>query len=391
MTSTSGRRRASVSSSRSSAQKVSSGRPVSWPRPRSWAIRSVTRLPRSTPAEQLGQPGPGLLGRVVGADPGRLADDLDHRPQGHAVPEGRAVAAQDAGLVAEAGHELVDQARLPDPGRAEHADQVAAPLGGRPLVQVPEQLLLAGPPDHGRDRAAGPARAVGQHLQQPPDVLRLGRALDRQRPGRLGLDRVGDQPVGLLAEQDLPGPGQLLEPLGQVDGRAGELLLQGAGVAHQHVAGVDAEADVELEAALLAHLLGQLVQGGAELAGRPHGPQGVVLVQLGDTEGGHEAVAVALADAGPSVAQGLPDGLAVAVEQPLHGERVELALQVGRLDHVAEDDGDDPELLGGGPGADRPAALGAELGPLDQTVATVRACRHVQEYMDHRAGEPSCW
>ena len=55
---------------------------------------------------------------------------------------------------------------------------------------------------------------------------------------------------------------------------------------------------MELKAALLAHLLGQLVQGGAELAGRPDGPQGVVLVQLGDTEGGHEAVAVAFADAG---------------------------------------------------------------------------------------------
>ena len=57
----------------------------------------------------------------------------------------------------------------------------------------------------------------------------------------------------------------------------------------------------------LAHLLGQLVEGGAELGGRPHGPQGVVLVQVGDAEGGHEAVAVALADAGPAVAEGPAD------------------------------------------------------------------------------------
>ena len=343
------------------------------------------------PGQQLGQPGPGLLGRVVGRDPGRLADDLDHRPHGHAVPEGRAVAAQDAGLVAEAGHELVDQPGLPDPGRAEHADQVAGALGGRPLEQLLEQLLLAAPPDHGGDRPPGPAGAVGEHLQQPPDVLRLGCPLDRQRPGRLGLDRVDDQPVGLLAEQDLAGPGQLLEPLGQVDGRAGELLLQGAGVADQHVAGVDAEAHVELEAALLAHLLGKLVQGGAELAGGPHGPQGVVLVQLGDAEGGHEAVAVAFADAGPPVAEGPADGLAVAVEEPLHRERVQLALQLGRLDHVAEDHGDDPELLGGGPGREPVAALGAEPGLVDQAVAAVRASRHASEYMDEQAPEPSCW
>jgi hypothetical protein len=46
------------------------------------------------------------------------------------------VAAQDLGLITEAGHELVDQARLADPGRAQHAHQVRAALGDRPLEQV---------------------------------------------------------------------------------------------------------------------------------------------------------------------------------------------------------------------------------------------------------------
>ena len=241
-------------------------------------------------------------------------------------------------------------------------------------------------PDHGRDRPPGPARAVGQDLQQPPDVLRLGGALDRHRPGRLGLDGVGHQPVGLLAEQDLPGAGRLLEPLGQVDGGAGELLLQGAGVADEHVAGVDAEPDVELEAALAAHLLGQLVEGGAELGGRPHGPQGVVLVQLGDAEGGHEAVAVALADAGPALAEGPADGLAVAVQEPLHGLGLELAFQLGRLDHVAEDDRDDPELLGREPGADRLAALQGRTWPAHPGRCRSSGMSPCQEYMDDRAG-----
>jgi hypothetical protein len=45
------------------------------------------------------------------------------------------MAAQHRGLVAEAAHELVDQARLADAGRAEDADQVAGPLGGGPLEQ----------------------------------------------------------------------------------------------------------------------------------------------------------------------------------------------------------------------------------------------------------------
>jgi hypothetical protein len=49
MTRIRGRRRARASSSRCRAQKVSSGRPVSWPKPRSWAMRSVTSVPRSSP------------------------------------------------------------------------------------------------------------------------------------------------------------------------------------------------------------------------------------------------------------------------------------------------------------------------------------------------------
>jgi hypothetical protein len=296
------------------------------------------------------------------------------------------VAAQDGGLVAEAAHELVDQARLAHPGRAEDADQVAGPLGGGPLEQPLQQLLLAGAADHGRDRPPGPARAVGQELQQAPDLLRLGRALDRQRAGRLGLDRVGDQPVGLLTEQDLARPGRLLEPLGQVHRGAGELLLEGAGVADQHVAGVDADADVELEISLAADLLGQLVDGGAQLAGRLHGPQGVVLVQLGHAEGGHEAVAVALAHAGSPVAQGLADGAAVAVHQLLYGLGAELPLHVGRPGHVAEDDRDDPELLRGEPDADGMAAYRAEVGPVHRAVAAVRAYRHDRSIWTGRQG-----
>ena len=81
MTSTSGRRRASVSSSRSSAQKVSSGRPVSWPRPSSWAIRSVTRLPRSTPASSSASRALACSAESSGAIPAawRTTSTIGHR------------------------------------------------------------------------------------------------------------------------------------------------------------------------------------------------------------------------------------------------------------------------------------------------------------------------
>ena len=69
--------------------------------------------------------------------------------------------AQDGRLVAKAANELVDQARLPDPGRAEDADQVAAALGGRPFEQPQQQLLLALP----ADEIVPPARLDAQARQ----------------------------------------------------------------------------------------------------------------------------------------------------------------------------------------------------------------------------------
>ena len=191
-------------------------------------------------------------------DPGRLPDDLDHRPQGDA-PEGRAVPAQDLGLVAEAADELVDQARLADPGRAEDADQVAGPSAAarsnsrssscsRPrLEQGPAGRLRPG-----RSGSTSSSRQTFCGSAAPLTVSGPAGSASRRRPPAGTSPRRGGPPRA----------GQLLEPLGQVDGRAGELLLERAGVADQHVAGVDAEADVEVEAALAAHLLGQLVQGG---------------------------------------------------------------------------------------------------------------------------------
>ena len=54
---------------------------------------------------------------------------------------------------------------------------------------------------------------------------------------------------------------------------------------------------------------------------------------------------------------------------------VELAFQLGRPDHVAEDDRDDPELLG--PGADRLPHWGRSW-PVVQAVVAVGACRHAR-------------
>jgi hypothetical protein len=228
---------------------------------------------------------------------------------------------------------------------------------------------------------AGPAEHLGKDLQQAPGVLRAGEPVDGQRSGGLGRDAVRHQPVGLLTQEDLPGAGGLLEALGEVDGVAGEVLLDRAGVAHQQPAGVDADPELELDTALATQLLGQLADGGAEVVDRPDRAQGVVLVQFEHAEGGHEAVAVALADAGAAAAEDPADGFAVAVVEAFGDQRLEPPAEDRRVDHVAEQHGDDAELSRRDGSAERRAAARARLArPVDDLIAS-RACRHVKEYM----------
>ena len=75
---------------------------------------------------------------------------------------------------------------------------------------------------------------VGRH------PLRL--ALQLQRLDRLDLDRVADEPIGQVAEQDLAGRRGLLEARRHVDRVAGGQALARGGVAGHHLTGVDAGA-----------------------------------------------------------------------------------------------------------------------------------------------------
>jgi len=331
--------------------------------------------------DQLGDTRERELRRVGRGDVRRLPDDLDQRPHGDAASELQAVCAQDGGARAQPAHELVHQPRLADATRAEDAGQVAAPLGDDPFEQTPQQLLLELAPDHGRAEAADPAGTLGEDLQQAPGVLRFGEPVDGQPFRRLGRDVVRNQPVGPLTEDDLPGAGGLLESLGEVDGVAGEVLLDRAGLAHQQVTGVDPDPDLELDAPLATKLLGLLRDGRTQLDGRPDRAQGVVLVQLDDAERGHEVVAVPLADAGAAAAENPADGLTIAGENPPRDHRLEPPVQDRRVDHITEQDGDDSEL----PRRDRSRkprfAARARLTRLGDLRVASRACRHTDEYM----------
>ena len=183
--------------------------------------------------------GAGVLLAVLRHDPGRLPEHLGQRPVGDAVAVGQAAAPQYHRLVGDAPHELLDEAALADPGLAEQRDEPALGPGDRTTELRVQGGDLAGAPDERQVRRSGARRAFGDR-EQPVgrDGFRL--ALQRQGLDRHDLDGVSDQPVGGLADQDLPSRGRLLETGGDVHRVAGGQALGGAALTGDDFAGVDA-------------------------------------------------------------------------------------------------------------------------------------------------------
>ena len=131
------------------------------------------------------------VGRVVLVDAGRLADDLDQRPEGDAVAVRQAAAADDVAPRPRSrpGTRAIRR-DLPTPGVADDRHRCA----GRGRRRPPERLAGAGPSRRsrptmrrGRPRRSRSALADGQ---QPVRGHPLGLALELQRLDRLDLDRV---------------------------------------------------------------------------------------------------------------------------------------------------------------------------------------------------------
>jgi hypothetical protein len=217
------------------------------------------------------------------------------------VAVGQAAPAGDRGRVGHLFEELLDQARFPDSGGAQHGEQVAGALSDRALVRLLEQAPL---PISAHHRRVEPPCSLGDPLFDRENAKRRGgRALALQREwlNRLRLDGIADEPVRRLADEYLAGPRGFLEPLGNVDGVARD---EGFAATRSDLARVEPDPELERHPGIPLELLVQRQQGGPNLVGRAHGAERVVLVHGGDAEDGHHRVA-----------DELPDGAAVALDR----------------------------------------------------------------------------
>ena len=139
--------------------------------------------------------------------------------------------------------ELLDQARLADPGLAADVDRPPAPAraaGGQAARNCPARLPR---PTNGRR-----GRAAGAQAAQPPGAHRLGEALDRERLQLVAVEPLDERAPHRVGDQDLARPRGVGQARGEVHRVAGDRVLAVAGApgaARHHLAAGDADVHVQ--------------------------------------------------------------------------------------------------------------------------------------------------
>jgi hypothetical protein len=221
---------------------------------------------------------------------------MAERPVGDPLAVGEAGAVDDARSGPDPGYELGREPRLARPRLGEHCHKAAAPLGYRGIERSLEESEFFVAPDHRRSRP--PRRSSGgRNLEQPVRGHRPPLPFQFELLDRLDRDCFPDKPIGLLADQDLPGSGGLLEPSRHVDRvpkhdriAARERITTSLG-ARDHLAGVhpDPHRDQDAEPALQIEV--EPPDPLLDLESRAASPQRIVLVSLGYPEHPHNRVA----------------------------------------------------------------------------------------------------
>ena len=138
---------------------------------------------------------------VVVDDARGLSHRLRERPERDSPPVGEAAAAEDVRLALDRAGELGHEARLADARVGEQRHEPAGAISPRPPELALEERQLALAPDQGEGELA--VLPLGPDRHQPVGRHALGLALELERLDRLDLDRIADEAVRRLADQDL--------------------------------------------------------------------------------------------------------------------------------------------------------------------------------------------
>jgi len=223
-------------------------------------------------------------------DAGGAAEDLQERPVADRAAERQGAAGEPGqGPLRDVAAHLRQQPGLADARLAEHHRDAAGALA-QPLERLPQRRHLGGPADERRAHAGEAARR--ERLRPRPQAREgadpLVVPLHGEGRHRAEVERPPGGGVRGRADQDLAGPGVLLEAGGEVDhlARHQELPLRGGRRVRHHLAGGDPDPHLGEDPGLDEGL-----HAGAQRQGGVQGARGVVLVHGGQAEDGHHRIA----------------------------------------------------------------------------------------------------
>ena len=142
----------------------------------------------------------------------QVADDFRERPVRDALAVGQAAAAQHRRLGADLPRELLHEARLADPGFAEHGQEMTLPGLDDALEGVEQRAVLLLAIDERRVEAARSTRRVRPHLGDRVALESLA-SLHAAIRDPLRDDRIAHEAVRHLADEDLVRRRRLFEAL----------------------------------------------------------------------------------------------------------------------------------------------------------------------------------
>ena len=236
--------------------------------------------------------------------------------------------------------DLPYESRLPDAGLADDGHHLA--VAGLRASQRRAQLLQLSLASHeAREASRGrgmKSRALRTRRHDRVDFHRRVQALDGDRPERLDFDVTFREPQRFAGDQNRAGIGELLHPRGQMRGLPDRRVVHvevAADGPHDDVAGIEPDANLDLEAMGAAHLVRVATKRRLHVEGRVAGAHRVVLVSQRGAEQRHDPVAHHLIDRAFVAVDGLHHVLEHGIENPTRflgvalGQELHRALQIG--------------------------------------------------------------
>ena len=224
-------------------------------------------------------------------------EEVDHRQVGGRLPVGAGARLHDEPPVGPVGvRHLPDQSRLPDARLPDEGDHLTGPRSG-PTDGLADLFQLRRPADE-------PGEAAGRRRMQPRakwprsrhliEVDRHAQALDGHRTERRDRDEPFRETEHVGGQQSRVGLGELLHARGQVRGLTDRRVVHpqiAADGAHDHLARVQPDADLDHDTVTPPDRLGIATNRRLHVEGGVARPHGVVLVGHRRPEEGHDPIA----------------------------------------------------------------------------------------------------